>query len=84
MTEVRVSTPVTPADMDAAFQFVVKRVRRHGNEPLDGMLAALYSVMYQVGDALMECGLPASQLLSMVEQMKPQVVAALMIAKRPS
>ena len=81
MTQLRVSTPVTPADMESAFQFVVKRVRRHGDVPLDGMSAALYSVMYQVGDALMECGLPASQLSSMVEQMTPQVVAALKMAK---
>lgn len=76
--EVHVSTAITKADLDAAFQFVVKRVRRHGDaDPLNGMSAALYAIMWTIGEALTECGLGSAEVSRVIEQTRQQVVGHL-------
>lgn len=82
MTGFSVTSPVTPADMEAALQFLVKRVRRHGGDPLEGMPAALYAIMYQVADCLISCDLPPESVRSVFDQTRDQTIDAVKAARR--
>ena len=79
MPEMRISSEITPADMNAAFKFIDKRVRRHNDDVLEGVGSALFSVMMTTGECLTECGLPVSEVERMFDQFKAQVVFQLNI-----
>jgi len=72
--ELHVSTTITSADLDAAFRFVQKRSRKH-KDPLEGVSAALYAVMFSTCEGLVDCGLSIESVDSFLEQSRQQVIA---------
>ena len=73
MTTLSFKSEITQADMDAAFKFMDKRIRRHP-DVLEGISASLFAVMFVVGNCLSDVGLPLSEVESMFEQSKKQVL----------
>lgn len=73
MPEMHVHAAITPGDMAAAIQFMDKRIRRHQGDHLEGIAAAMFSVMMATGECLTECGLPVSEVERMFAQFAAQV-----------
>lgn len=71
--EIRVSATVTAADLDAALRFIQKRARKR-EDPIEGVSAALYAVMFSTCDGLVECGLSIENVDRLLEQFRQQIV----------
>lgn len=69
-----VNTKVTPDDLGAALIFIRKRARKRA-DAVDGVSAALFSVMFATCNGLVECGLSIENVDSMLDQMRQQVTA---------
>lgn len=67
-----VTSEVTPADVQSAFKFIRKRVHRH-RASVDGLNAALYSVMLVSGKTLIDTGFSVADVESVLDQFKQQV-----------
>lgn len=69
----KVNAQVTPADLDAALAFVRKRARKRP-DAIEGVSAALFSVMFATCEGLVDCGLPVESVDSMLDQFRRQVM----------
>ena len=75
MAEVHFQAEIGNADFAAAEKFIAKRARRR-DDPLAGMAAALYSVMFIISDVLVECGMPQKEVERLFDQTRDQVISA--------
>lgn len=78
MPELRFSAKVRVSDMAAAQSYIKRRVRKSGEEEIfAGLGTALFAVMMEVADGLHYAGLPSSEIASLFDQMKRQVLLQL-------
>lgn len=73
-----VSAKVTGGDIDAALSFVQKRARKRP-DAVEGVSAALFSVMFATCEGLVACGLSIENVDSLLDQFRQQVLTQIKI-----
>lgn len=68
----QVNCQVTPADFDAALNFVQKRARKRA-DAVEGVSVALFAVMFSTCEGLVDCGLSIENVESMLDQFRQQI-----------